>query len=79
MSRNVFTRHPAQSGETYAQHFAFAAWVGIRLTAAGLAALAHAVFPFVLKTTASRMLTEVHDAIERRRAAAISAAQCDDA
>lgn len=72
MKPNVFTRHPAMTGETYGEHFAFAASVGSRLVLAGLAALVHAVLPFLFKTTASRLLHAVHSDVEQRRAEAVS-------
>lgn len=62
----LFSAHPSEAGQSYGEHMGFAASVGFRLVLAGLAALTHAVFPFVLKTTASRMTQEVHDMIFRR-------------
>jgi hypothetical protein len=53
---NIFTAHPASVGETYAQHFAFALRFGARMTLGGLAAMVHALFPFLFVTTASRAL-----------------------
>lgn len=66
----LFTTHPEEAGETYWQHMGFAAVTGGRLVLAGLAALAHAVFPFVLKTTASRLTRDIYQAIEAKKAEA---------
>ena len=67
---NPFTEHPASVGETYGQHFRFALGFGARMLLGGLAAMAHAVFPFVCVTTASRALDELNSALERGRKAA---------
>lgn len=53
---NPFTTHPHAVGETYLQHGRVAASVGVRMIGAGLAALVHAVFPFLFVTTGSRTI-----------------------
>lgn len=55
----AFTDHPAAVGESYGQHFAFAAGIGLKLLAACGAALVHAVLPFLFKTTASALVLEL--------------------
>lgn len=55
----AFTEHPATVGESYGQHFAFASSIGVKLLAAGGAALLHALLPFLCKTTASRAVQEL--------------------
>lgn len=67
MAANMFTRHPAESGETYSGHLRFASGVGFQLILAGLAALVHAVFPFLCQTTASRLLARVHHRVMAAR------------
>ncbi|MBS0319672.1 MAG: hypothetical protein JSR18_03960 [Proteobacteria bacterium] len=62
---NPFTAHPAAVGETYLEHMRFASRFGGRMTVGGLAALAHALFPFLFTTTASR----ISDELIRMRAA----------
>ncbi len=62
-----FTSHPATVGESYFGHMAFAAWFSSRLLLAGGAALVHAFFPFLFETTASRIIRELHQRIERRK------------
>jgi len=62
-----FTAHPASVGQTYGEHFAFALAFGLRMVLGGLAAIVHAVFPFVFITTASRTVDELN--ARRNRAA----------
>jgi hypothetical protein len=57
---NPFTAHPASVGQTYGEHFAFALAFGLRMALGGLAAIVHAVFPFVFITTASRTVDELN-------------------
>ena len=57
---NPFTAHPASVGETYAQHCRFAFRFGARMTMGGLAAMVHALFPFLCVTTGSRTLDELN-------------------
>lgn len=62
----LFTAHPTTVGETYLGHMAFAAWFASRLFAAGLAALVHALLPFLFETTASRIIRELHERTHNR-------------
>ena len=57
--RNPFTEHPNAVGETYAQHALFAMRYGAKMTLGGLAALAHGLFPFLFRTTGSRITDEL--------------------
>ena len=57
---NLFTAHPVSVGESYGEHFAFALAFGVRMTLGGVAAVVHAVFPFLFITTASRTLDELN-------------------
>ena len=57
---NLFTAHPSSVGETYAEHGRFALRYGARMTMGGLAAMVHALFPFLFVTTASRALDELN-------------------
>ena len=56
---NLFTAHPSSVGETYAEHGRFALRFGARMTMGGLAAMVHALFPFLFVTTASRAPDEL--------------------
>ncbi|MDN2579581.1 DUF6356 family protein [Aquibium sp. ELW1220] len=64
---HIFTAHPATVGESYLGHMAFAAWFASRLLLAGGAALVHAFLPFLFETTASRIVRELHQRIDRRK------------
>lgn len=53
--RNPFTEHPHSVNETYFQHLGFALWFGLKMIWGGIAAIVHAVFPFLFVTTAGRI------------------------
>jgi len=57
---NPFTAHPASAGETYREHCFFALAFGARMALGGLAAMVHALFPFLFVTTASRALESLN-------------------
>ena len=63
----LFTAHPHAVGETYAEHFRFAASFGLRMLAGGMAAVVHAVLPFLFVTTASRAVGSLNELIRRSR------------
>ena len=65
--RNPFTAHPHSVGETYAEHLRFAFAYGLRMTLGGLAALLHAVFPFLFERTASAVTDELKATLEQAR------------
>lgn len=62
----LFSAHPETVGETYFGHarfaFSFAGW----LLLAGLAALIHAILPFMFETTASRIITKLYNRMHNR-------------
>jgi hypothetical protein len=65
----AFSEHPASVGETYTEHMGHAACFGVRMMAAGLACLVHALLPFLFVHTGSRTIGELNDRmITRRRA-----------
>ena len=70
--KNPFTAHPHDVGETYLEHGAFALRYGVKMTLGGLAAAAHAAFPFFFERTGSRITRELNETLEAsaRRAAA---------
>lgn len=69
---NPFSAHPASVGETYGEHCRFAFGFGVRMVVGGVAAMIHAVFPFVFVTTAGRTLDELN-ALRSRGARVASA------
>jgi hypothetical protein len=62
--RNPFTAHPREVGETYLQHAGFACRYGVKMAAGGVAALLHGLFPFLFKTTGSRITRELNATLE---------------
>jgi len=54
-------------GETYLQHGLFACRYGAKMTWGGIAALIHAVFPFLFETTGSRITRELAETLEASR------------
>lgn len=63
---NLFTAHPRSVDETYFEHMRFAAGFSLRLIAAGLAALVHALLPFLFERTASTMVGAMHQRMHNR-------------
>ncbi|QJR16437.1 DUF6356 family protein [Usitatibacter palustris] len=57
--RNPFTAHPNDVGESYWQHAFFAMRYGVKMTLGGIAAFFHGLFPFLFRTTASRITDEL--------------------
>jgi hypothetical protein len=68
---NPFTAHPASVGETYGEHGRFAFAFGARMLIGGVAAMIHAVFPFLFVTTAGRTIDALN-ALRSRGARAAS-------
>ena len=62
----LFTRHPSTVGESYLGHMAFALGFAGWLFLAGLAALLHAIFPFMFETTASRITARLYERTAHR-------------
>jgi hypothetical protein len=68
--KNPFTAHPNSVGESYLEHGLFACRYGAKMTAGGLAALLHGIFPFLFQTTGSRITRELNATLEESRARA---------
>ena len=62
--RNPFTAHPHEVGETYLEHGLFACRYGVKMTAGGIAAFLHGLFPFLFQTTGSRITRELNATLE---------------
>ena len=58
---NPFTAHPASVNETYWEHLAFALRFGIKMALGGVAAMLHAVFPFLFVRTAGKLCDELQE------------------
>ena len=67
--RRLFTEHPATVNETYFQHFANSASLGLRMIGGGLACFVHAFLPGVFCSKGSETICELHDrmVVNRRR------------
>ena len=64
----AFTEHPATVGETWSEH-ALSAWgFAWRLQVAALAALVHAVLPFLCVKSASKLIDSLHSKMVTHRA-----------
>ena len=64
---DIFTRHPASVGQTWAQHCRFALAVCRTLTVAAVAAAVHALVPALCETTASRAVDRLHAQVHGSR------------
>ena len=64
---HAFTEHPATVGETWGEH-AMTSWgFAWRLQVAAVAALVHALLPFLYVKTASGMITSLHSKMVTHR------------
>lgn len=61
MIRSLFTRHPADVGETYGQHLAHASGFGVRMITGGFACILHGLLPFLFVKTGSQQIRTLHD------------------
>ena len=64
----LFTAHPARVNETYWQHMAFAGKFAFVLFSAALAALIHAILPFLFERTASTLVASLYAKTHKRTA-----------
>jgi hypothetical protein len=65
--KRLFTEHPESVGESYFEHMGVALSFAGPLLTAGLAALVHAVLPFLCVTTASATVKQLHARMVNRR------------
>jgi hypothetical protein len=66
--RNPFTAHPRDVGESYLEHGLFACRYGAKMTAGGIAAFIHGLFPFLFQKTGSRITRELNATLEESAA-----------
>jgi hypothetical protein len=64
-------------GESYLEHGAFACRYGAKMTLGGIAAFLHGLFPFLFKTTGSRITRELNDTLDQSAARARVSARGD--
>ncbi len=60
MFARLFLDHPESVGESYGEHARFAFTFSLKLFAAALCALVHAIFPWMFERTASRMVADLY-------------------
>ncbi|GAB4181254.1 MAG: hypothetical protein OHK0024_20090 [Thalassobaculales bacterium] len=65
--KHLFTQHPNEVGETYAEHFVVATGFGSRMILAGFACLLHGLFPFLFVKTGSNAIRELHERMVTHR------------
>ena len=69
MLSKLFLDHPADVGESYAEHAREASSYGFTMIAAGIACLVHAAVPALFPSTGSRTIKTLHDRLVRKRGA----------
>ena len=67
MIKQAFTEHPQSVGETYFEHMGAAFYFATRMLMAGLACLAHAIFPFLFVRTGRDCICELHERMVANR------------
>ena len=56
----AFTDHPHQAGETYLEHLRFTFTMASRFFLVSFIIMIHGLFPFLMPTTASRMIEKLY-------------------
>lgn len=69
MIRKLFSEHPAEVGETYAEHLRAAGMFGVKMVGGGLACMVHAVVPGLFITTGSGTVNRLYQQMVAKRAA----------
>lgn len=65
----LLLQHPAEVGESYAQHAGVAGRFGLAMIVGGLRCLVHAAVPGVQQRAASETVRRLHRQLEQRQAA----------
>jgi len=66
MITRMFLDHPRSVDETYAEHAVFATKFSLTLFAAAVAALVHAIFPWMFEKTASTIVANLYERTRNR-------------
>jgi hypothetical protein len=69
MFAKLFRDHPAEVGESYAEHFAAAGGFGLKMIVGGVACVIHALVPGLFVTTGSGTVKKLYDQMVAKRAA----------
>jgi hypothetical protein len=56
----IFTRHPAQTNETYLEHLLFTVRMSLRFILVSLFLFTHGLFPFLFTRTASKQIETIY-------------------
>ncbi len=64
--RRLFLDHPYETGETYFQHFRFAAMFSMRIIMVGVCLFVHAVFPCFFNAYARNKLLKFGEILLKR-------------
>jgi len=64
---NPFTQHPNQLGETYFQHLKIAMKFSFNCAYASVTLFIHSIFPFLFRTTGSRIITKLFQTMVKQR------------
>lgn len=65
--KSLFTEHPASVDESYLEHMGAAASFAFWFQLAAIAAIVHAIFPFLFVKTGSQIVTRLHDRMVTNR------------
>lgn len=65
--RDLFLKHPDSIGETYIEHFIYAAKTSILTAKISIIIMLHAFFPFICEATASEMISKLSEDINKRK------------
>lgn len=65
--RRLFVEHPASVDETYLEHFISAVGFGTTMIVAGLACMAHGLFPALFVTRGSDTICALHERMVMKR------------
>ncbi|MGV6811027.1 MAG: DUF6356 family protein [Brevirhabdus sp.] len=66
MITRMFLDHPRSVNESYGEHALFAARFSLTLFGAALAALVHAIFPWMFEKTASTIVARLYERTRNR-------------
>jgi hypothetical protein len=69
MLKKLFLDHPADVGESYAEHAREASGYGVAMIAAGFACLVHAAVPALFKSKGSETIKTLNARLVRKRGA----------
>ena len=63
----LFLKHPNSVGETYCQHFRYAAGLSCTFIRVGLMCIIHAFFPFMFTSDISSKVKDINEDLQERK------------